>query len=171
MITTAISGSTSATAPALPTLGAGLAYLNYNASIGVRDNSPSNLSGAGGVNIDAMTNLTISVGASGGAVTYPALTLVGGNSLDIWVFALPASVVSVDEQEQMEIDDLRRQNDRLADRLCRIESMLNGQYMPPLIRVPTSVSDGFESPDESKESDMEKSIHLPRAVYAKLLGK
>jgi hypothetical protein len=89
-----------------------------------------------------------------------AVGMLTGN-MDLYIVRLPTALVTEDEKEQQEIDELKASNKALADRLSRLEFLLTRPSSPH---------------EEEKEcdtpADMESSIHVPKSVLQRmLLGK
>jgi len=168
-----VAGATSASAVQLSSLTAGASVLNVFTAGAIRDVADNALSNAGTTTISAMLSVSCTVAATGGLVTLLPSTIVGTGSMDLWIFALPASLLTVDEHEQEEIDSLKAQNELLSSRLSRLESMLVGPSSIPAIQRIRAESSEEESPDESKESEvlLEKSVHIPRSVFNRFMNK
>jgi len=163
--------STSSTAFTLPHSG-GISSLNLFTGTGARDAGPTIVSAASAGSAQAaIVSNTISLTNAGGTITLTGLTLVGGNSMDLFIVALPATILTVVQKEQQEIDDIRRDNEELHARLARLEVMYLKSMAPePHRYVNTELSSGPESPlEESKEAELERSIHVPRSMFAKLM--
>jgi len=118
-----VTGSTSATA--LGDLnGAAVTQLKYWTNGGVVDDVSYLQSAAGGASIPTIIVGTIAVGNAGAAAALPPSTLVGGNAMDLWIIALPSTVLTVDEKEQIEIDDLKARVVAQDARMARLEAVL-----------------------------------------------
>lgn len=112
--------------------GGGLGLLNLLTNAGVRNALAKTLSAStSSENYTAQGIATYTVPATGGTITLTPSTLVGGDAMDLFIFALPSTVLTVDEAEQVEISELQLENIRLNDRLARIEEMLAGG--PPVL--------------------------------------
>jgi len=167
-----VMGSTSASASGGITSGAGIANLDLFTAAATRDDISYALSAAGGASVPAILNFTITVAASGGTVTFSPSTIVGGYGMDLWVVALPSTILTMteDEREQLEIDELR---DEVKDMRNQIQYLLSksqfdGSSSSSSAKSAISVLEPL-TPDESV--GMEKSIHITKDVVMKLLGK
>jgi len=118
-----ISGATSATALGF-TPSAGAANLALATTNNTRDDVAQIQSGNGGANVPAVGFITVSVANTGGLVTVTPGTLVGGDGMDLWIFALPSTILTVDEQEQVEIGDLKARLVAQDVRMARLEAAL-----------------------------------------------
>jgi hypothetical protein len=153
-----LAGGTSA-ATVAATVSAGATVLTLLTQSAVRD-SISEVFANGGTTTNPTFNLQcVTVANSGGLITYTPGTVVGTGSMDLFIFALPNSILSVDEKEQLEIDELRERADLQDAKIDRLMALLSGSASPTA---------DFE---ERKESDMDTSIHIPRSLFAKLLPK
>jgi len=118
-----VAGSTSGSAlAASATTGS---VLNILTQGGVRDinNAASSLGGT----TTAVSSLTqcLTVPALGCTYTISPSTLVGGNTMDLFIFAMPSTILSVDQYEQCEIDQLKQSISSLMDQNKKIMSMFN----------------------------------------------
>jgi len=130
-----------------------------------RDNVNFQESLAGTTTSPAVLLLTAVIPNAGGTLTITPSTINTGTGMDLFIFSLPSSVLTVTQKEQIEIEDLQgkfeamaAERDLMQSRLLRLEGLLS----------PPSEVD-VESPDECKEQ-MDKSVHLNRSAVAKLLG-
>jgi len=118
-----VTGSTSASV--LGDLnGAAVTQLKYWTSGGVVDDVSYLQSAAGGASVPTIIVGTIVVTNAGAAAALPPSTLVGGNAMDLWIIALPSTVLTVDEKEQIEIDDLKARVVAQDARMARLEAAL-----------------------------------------------
>jgi len=175
-----IQGATSASAPAAWVPSAGASALNVQSSGAVRDTTSNVQSLAGTTTSAATWTKTVTIAGTGGIVTLTPSTIVGTGTMDLWIFAMPSTLLTVDEREQEEIDELKEQHTLLQaqyelqnSRLSRLESMLVGSSSIPAIQRIRAESSEEESPDESKESEvlLEKSVHIPRSVFNRFMSK
>lgn len=157
-----IAGSTSASALSLVSGPAGSGTINLFTTSGVRDTAATAESLAGTTTNSAMLSCSINFPAAGGILTYGPSTVVGTGSMDLFIFALPPTVLTVDEKEELEIEALQRsvevlvqERNTLESRLLRLEGLLS----PPCL----------DSSDDCKES-MDRSVHISRGAVAKLFG-
>lgn len=151
-----VGGNTSATAIVNMVPSAGASNLNLLSINGARDATSLVLSDATAAAVYvASATQTITVSSTGGLVTISPSTLVGGDQMDLWIIALPSTVLTVDEIEQKEIEVLQRENHALNDRLSRIEEMLAGGMSvvhPALKRV--------RAEEERKHDDEESPVYV-----------
>jgi hypothetical protein len=134
------------------------AALNYLTQSGVRDATSEQVSLAGTTTSPAMTVQTFTIGASATTVTVStASTIVGTGSMDLWIFALPSTVVSVDEKEQEEINELQ---DKVCDLESRMQLML--RKMESMSRPSSSAEDDFGLVDVDGAVGVSASAPPPR---------
>jgi hypothetical protein len=115
-------GSTSATGLGVSGV-SGLVPLNLF-GISAKDQHYYLESAAGTANVPVFMAVAYTVPAAGGTLTIAPSTLVGGESMDLFIFALPSTVLTVDEKEQLEIDDLKSIVSHLTSRYVRLEKLL-----------------------------------------------
>jgi len=170
-----IAGATSATA-FTETPSAGASALNLLTGSATRDNANSILTNNGTTTNAAMNLFSFTIAATGGLITLGASTIVGAGSMDLWIFALPSSILSIDEKEQIEIDELRDLSEGQAQRLDALEKMLrdvmSAHSNDSLDRVKV-LSDECKGDDESSgsDSDLSQSVHIPKGVLSKYIKK
>jgi hypothetical protein len=150
LITMAIRASTSATGITVtPSAGASAFNILASTTLDANDqyNSASN-AGAGAV----VSEYTFAIANTGGLVTITPSTIVGGIGVDVFIVLLPAAVLSVDETEQLEIDELRARadaQDRKIERLLSLVGEGNGLRLG--VRKPASKGE-LSDEDDFKES-------------------
>jgi hypothetical protein len=131
-----VSGATSASAIAISSVSAGASALALVTLAGAGDDTYSVSSLAGTTTSAAMVYTTVTIAATGGTLTYSPSTIVtsGAGYVDVWVFALPTTLLSVDEKEQEEIDQLRHRADEQDRKIERLIALLS---LPstPFLRV------------------------------------
>jgi hypothetical protein len=146
-----------------PTAGGGVGSVGATAGPklyatgGVIDNATAVYSAASTVASYAMISQTVTIGNAGGVLTFTPSTIVGGEGVDIFITALPSTVLTVDEQEQLEIDQIKQSYSRLQDRIGRLEYLLTRPASPA----------GEEKQSETP-TDMETSIHVDQDVLKQL---
>lgn len=179
-----LAGSTSATTPTLAAtsgISGGVAIFSQG---GVRDNTPVIRSGSGTTSDGSsweFASYAFTLGASGGVVTITPATLVGGNAMDLLIISLPTTVLTVDEKEQLEIDELRFRADEQDRKIAALMRLVSQPSTP----MDYSESGGGEFSSSSSSvivgsggrlvvaeplADLEKSVHLPRSLFKKLAG-
>jgi hypothetical protein len=155
----AVAGATSASNSGGITATAGASSLSLLTQSAVRDATSQVVSLSGTTTSPAMLNGTYSIAATGGLLSFGASTIVGAGSMDLWLFVLPSTVLTVDEREQVEIDDLRLRADRQDAKIERLMALLSGASTPMVMEE-----------DEQKSSDeLGSSVHIPRAMLARFL--
>lgn len=170
-----IMGATSATGFSVSSVGTGTA-LNFYSQSAVRDSVSQVFSGNGVTTNPAMLATTLTVPAAGCTVTLNASTITGTGTMDLWITALPSSVLSVDEKEQVEIDELR---DEVSEMRAMLKTLCgnstrsfnvasDGSCSSMSAKSAIAVQEPM-TPDDSTE--MEQSIHISKEMVMKLLGK
>jgi len=125
---------------------------------GVDDNSSSAYSAASTSATYAMVSNIITVGQTGGVVTYTPSTITGGNGVDIFITSLPTTVLTVDEEEQLEINQLKARADAQDRKIDELVRLLTHTHSPITVD------------DEATSSSMESSIHIPKGLFDKFIG-
>jgi len=141
---------------------------------GTRDSTDELTSAAATAGTSVYMNATYTVGAAGGVITITPSTLVAPAGMDLWIVSLPSSVLTVDEREQLEIDELRERANVAENRLQRLEQMLLGAPVLPAIRrlqQEDSKEDYDDALPNSSSDELEKSVHIPKRVWSKMMGK
>jgi len=149
-----IQGATSATNFGV-SASAGASALNLLGLSGARDAAAQANSLTATTTAYATTTVTVTVASSGGLLTLTPSTITGTGTMDLFIFALPSTVLTVDEIEQKEIEVLQRENHALNDRLLAIEEMLAGGMPivhPALRRV--------RADEERKHDDEESPVYV-----------
>jgi len=165
LIQLSVAGSTSASALALASTTT--TALNLITQVGTRNAVNYVFSAANTSNGSAMFTYCCTVPETGANIVLTPSTLVGGNAMDLFIVSLPSTVLTVDETEQLEIDELKSKVSELSRNL---EYLMKRTLFPPLISIPHEDGDAvLDSPDECKESDLEKSVHIPASAAQKLL--
>jgi len=148
-----IAGSTSASALGF-TASAGASNLNLFVDAGVRDALPAAISAASASSANvASIAFSISVATTGGVMTVSPSTLVGGDGMDLWIISLPASVLTLAEQEEIEIQELQQENKLLNDRLMRLEQMM-------FVNNPAAPLGWRLAAEEKEDEDSEGSVMI-----------
>jgi len=164
-----VAGATGATPFSFASLGAATA-VNLFTQSAVRDATDVVFSNAGTTTAPAMDVLSVTVPAAGCIITMNPSTVVGTGSMDLFVFSLPSTVLTIDQIEQLEIDELKDEVGDLRSQLNEIHAMLlagrgDGSCGSSSVKA---VVHAFEAPDDSEE-EMEKSIHITKREVLKLL--
>jgi len=164
-----VAGATGATPFSFASLGAATA-INLLTQSAVRDATDVVFSNAGTTTAPAMDVLCVIVPAAGCTITMNPSTVVGTGSMDLFVFALPSTVLTIDQIEQLEIDELKDEVGELRSQLNEIHAMLlagrvDGSCGSSSVKA---VVHAFDAPDDSEE-EMEKSIHITKREVLKLL--
>jgi len=158
-----LAAATSAGALALSALAGGASGLNLATSSAARNATFGVASNSGTTTAPSMVWFSITVTAAGGTVAFTPGTLVtsGTGSLDVFVFSLPSTVLTVREPVgRNEIDELRDQVGTLS-RLVKSRFTLSAHA--------GDSSDGEDSLLECKETDLRESVHISQSVASKLL--
>jgi hypothetical protein len=146
MIVMTVAGSTSASALALSSLGTGGTALNILTQSNVRDATDTVSSLAGTTTAPAVLILTFTLSNAGTTVSINCSTVVGATgAMDLFIYSLPSSVLTVAQKEIQEIEDLHAQ----VRELQRSFASLSHSAIHPE-RV---VSNEPPSPDEFKTTD------------------
>jgi hypothetical protein len=164
LVTMSVAGSTSVTAFGVASFGTGVTALNLFTVTGVRDAGSSIASLAGTTTSPAMVTFAVGIPAAGATTTMTASTLVGGNSMDLFIVSLPLTVLTMtdDEKDQAQVkarltrlerllemideesDDEDLEECKTGGSLVDIEECHLGQSCsapPPLIRQKTSTAE------------------------------
>jgi hypothetical protein len=120
-----VAGGTSASALSAT----GILGLNVFTQSGVRDAVGSVSSLAGTTTAVASLSYAAVVSSAGGTITVSPSTIVGTGSMDLFITALPAAVLTVDEHEQQEIDELRARADVQDDKIARLMALLEPRVL------------------------------------------
>lgn len=121
LVVETVAGATSASAIVVSSVTGGVAFLNVLAESAVRaaQSSVSSLSGTTTSPAEIIT--TVSVTAAGGTMIMSASTIVGTGTMNLFVVALPSTVVTVkspvEQQLQLELSELRDQVSELKNYL------------------------------------------------------
>jgi len=123
----------------------------------------------------------ITVGAAGGTMTYANPTIVGGDSMDLFILSLPASMLTMmlARDQRNELDVLRQQMEEFRlfmqerRQVDYAERLSSPPQHPALKRV--RAAEGKDDLDDglpgSSGDELEKSIHIPRGVLSKWIKK
>jgi len=164
-VTMSVHGSTSASALSSTTNSPLVALKTFQGNGGTgADASSEVVSLAGTTTNSAMMSFTMTATAAVGTVTISPSTLVGGNGMDLWIFALPSTVVTVAEREQLEINELRDEVREMRE--CMRFMMSRGDGSASSTSSVVASEPG--TPDESKESDLQGSVHISRSMASRL---
>lgn len=155
----AIQAATSVGAFGFGSVTGGVSLLNLLSSANTRDNNSGIASVGGTTTFGTMIMFTVNVTALGGTLIISPSTIVtsGTTAGDVWVIALPSTILTADEEEQVEIDELKVRADE-QDR--KIEKL-----MALLTPIPSSPSLPL---DDCKEDDLEQSVHLSRTMASRI---
>jgi len=162
-----MTAGTSVGAIALASLSAGATGLTLFTSAGARDASDEQQSLAGTTVFAAMLSVCLSCTAAGGVLTITPATIVtsGAGYLDIFITSLPSSVVTLSlKNEKEEIDELRDEVREMREFMRLVASRSDGSSS-------STCSVGMSepvTPDESKESDLQGSVHISRSMASRL---
>jgi hypothetical protein len=143
-----------------PSAGATSLYLQTSVT---RDTQASLNSNAGTTTCGSWISQSFTLAATGGTITLNSPTVVGTGSGDIWFFSLPSTVLTVDEKEQIEIDELKStqtsQNILINSLLTQMQSLQNEMRN---LRVTT------DSDFENEESCSSSSSTVANSSISKL---
>jgi hypothetical protein len=100
-----------------------------------------------------MLNTVIAVTAAGGSWVLTPGAIVGPLSMDLFIMSLPSTMLTVDETEQVEIDDLRARAKAQDARLARLENMLSSLSL-------TSEEQKSDSPVLVPSTSLRRAFHF-----------
>jgi len=181
-----LSAATSVTALAQASLTGGVSALALFTDPAIDDGSVVT-SLAGTTVHPAVLSVCLTVTNAGGTyvITPGTITTSGAGSLDVFITPLPATLLtmSVDEMEQREIEELRARADE-QDRKIAVLMRLVSQPSSPMESYADGGATGLSSSSSSSVvvgqggklelgnslADLEKSVHLPRSLFKKLVG-
>jgi hypothetical protein len=129
-----------------PTFTGGVSGLNILTTVaGGSDSASIALSQAGITNEPAFLCQTVTVTSSAGTMTFAESTIVtsGAGRLDVFIFQLPNNLITEDEKEQAEINDLRARADEQDAKIEKLMALLTPSLSPMVIReedVPVGAS-------------------------------
>lgn len=152
-----MAGATSATAISGNTVSSGVALLPYYTGGGVRDASSSVASLAATTTAVASFSVIINVNSSANTFVFNPSTIVGAGSGDLFITALPSTILTVDEKEQVEIDELKVRADEQDRKIERLMALLTPTPSSPSLPL-----------DDCKEDDLEQSVHLSRTMASRI---
>jgi len=152
-----VAGATSATANNVSSFGAGTSLYVFTSGQ-VRDEINEVYSLAGTTTYPAMTVAALTVPTAGCTVTYTPSTIVGGGSMDLFIFAIPSTVLTLAQKEAEEIDDLQDQISELRNSI----RMLVGR--PALIKSGEDSDFGPSDDEECKTGMLKSSSSSSKAV-------
>jgi len=109
-----VAGATSATEFSTG-LSAGATNLNLLTQSQVRDAAGQDIGLGGTTTFPAFNTHTLTVANTGGLVTVTPSTIVGGGSMDLWIFSLPASVLTLVEDEKELRDEVTNMREELSE--------------------------------------------------------
>jgi len=132
-ISFAVAGSTGATANGIASAGTSTA-LNLLAQSGVADAAQEANSLAGTTTNCAMWNFICKVPTGGSTITITQSTITGGNAMDLFIFNLPSTILTLSKQEQ-EMDGLMNEFDAMKVALRQMQLQLSERYGSPYISV------------------------------------
>jgi len=166
-----LGASTSVTSIPTVTLGGGATALSLMTTGGARDSSPQLLSGATAAASNSVFRVhTFSLSAAGGTLTLTPATLVGGDELDIWIFSLPATVLTRGAPATTS------QYTELSSKVDRLMALLSGPSSPRKRKWAADEEDdeSFASaaePDDFKAAAAtDRPIQLSKSLMLSLLG-
>jgi hypothetical protein len=116
LVAMSVAGSTSATAPSLSSQGTST-LLNLFTGTGTRDSTYAANSAAGTANVPAMLTLAVTVPTGGSTLTLTPSTLVGGESMDLFIISLPSTVLTGPKRDS-------ERETAMAVRLAKLEQRL-----------------------------------------------
>jgi len=154
LCTLTVAGATSASA--LGVASATVTALNILSQSAVRDATDVVDSLAGTTVSPAISVFTVTVPNAGGNWVITPSTITGTGTMDLFIVALPSSVLTVSEREQAEIGVLESSVSSLMARLARLEGILS----PEEVRTPF--------PDDSGGSGLDSSVHISQSMAARL---
>jgi len=179
-----------ATTVAQPTPGgwAGSAGATNAPNLILNDSSNGAASNASSVATTSFAMVTnfVTISPTGGLITLTPTAIAGAQGVDLIIMSVPSSALSSVknvESDRAEIDELRdevremrewfRSNARLleshhsassSDGRVRILATTGSSSVP----APTETMSEPDTPDESKESDLNKSVHISRSMASRL---
>lgn len=164
-----LNGATSAGALSVSAVTGGVAQIDMFANGGAVDSATTAASLAGTTTAVASLSATVSVGATGHLAISPATIVTSGAGyLDVYVTQIPTTLVTMTKRvgaDACEVSELRDEVKEMRSLLARLvgPSRVRGASEGGLdMSEPTT-------PYESKEVELEKSIHLPATAVQKLL--
>jgi len=145
LVLISMAGATSCSALAAPSFTGGVVALNILAGNTSPDFQSSVSSQLGNGTSPAMMAVTVSVTSSTGTLSFAESTIVtsGAGKLDVFIFQLPTNLITEDEKEQVEIDDLRARADEQDAKIEKLMALLTPSLSPMVIReedVPVGAS-------------------------------
>jgi len=164
MLVLSTAGATSATAYSAWVPSAGASNLNLFTQSQVRDAANAVVSLAGTTVSAAMISKTITVAGTGGLVTLTPSTIVGGGTMDLWIFSLPASVLTLAAEVPQEYGFLKEELCSLREQFAEFVRLQRSSRR--LAAEPDSGEDEMFL-DEHKETD-EVPVSLTRSMTGRL---
>jgi len=179
----AVQAATSAGAIAYNTSTGGVSLLSLFSTGPSEDGVGAIASNGGTTTAPAMFAFTVKVTAAGGTIVLTPGTIVtsGTTAGDVFVVSLPSTVLTEDEVEQLEINELKARADEQDRKIAALMRLVSQPSSP--IESYTDVGGGSSSSSSSSVVvgksgkleldplvDLEKSVHLPRSLFKKLVG-
>jgi len=137
----------------------GVSLIDLLSSANTRDNNGGIASSGGTTTFGAMIVFTVNVTSLGGTLIISPSTIVtsGTTAGDVWVVALPSTILTVDEEEQVEINELKVRADEQDRKIERLMALLTPTPSSPSLPL-----------DDCKEDDLEQSVHLSRTMASRI---
>jgi len=160
LLQASVSAATSATALTAFTGGTGLNLLTQT----TRDSVSSQVSvtGAGtGAPSFVMLTQAVSVPAGGATLTLGASTLVGTGCMDLWIISLPATVLTAQQREEVEIEDLQSELAEMRDQVAEMRAFMLSHRPDPSASSSSSVTSSnlrVNTQEAKSESDLESPL-------------
>jgi len=162
-----VAGATSATALVASSMTGGVSTLALLSQSAVRDASSQQTSLAGTTTSPAINIIARTVTAAGGTQVYSPSTITGTGTMDLFVIALPASVLTVPELG----------DDRVADLERKVEQLM-GLLSPPTGRSASCMTaeeveeetKSLKAKGDSASDDLGASVHIPRGLLSQFMS-
>jgi hypothetical protein len=173
LVSLSVAGGTSASETTVNSFGTATQLLLFTSGA-ARSASAQAFSLAGTTTAFAVDTFSFTVPAAGCTITMNASAIVGTGQMDLLIVALPVTVLTEDEKEQLEIDNLQAEVDKQRTEMLSMQialRRLEGLLTPrdtPIMALGASCG---STPDECKEADLDQSVHISRSMVAKLLGR
>jgi len=154
-----VMGATSASALSSNSFTGGASSFSVQSRSAARDAAGSNVSLAGTTTNFATLTLTLTLTAAGGTFVLNPSTITGTGTTDVFIFAFPTAELTIDQKEQIEIDELKSKYSSLESKMDRLTAMLSGSCSPKS-EEPVVLTD---------IEDLGSSIHIPRSLFSKMV--
>jgi len=167
MILLSVAGATSATALGWSSY-SGLTSINLLTQAAVRDAAAIEASLAGTTTAPAVLMITATVPVAGGSVTIGPSTITGTGSMDLWIFALPASVLTAPEPVS---DDRVTQLERQVQQLMGLLSPPTGRSASCMTAEEVEEeTKSLKAKGDSASDDLGASVHIPRGLLSQFMS-